>query len=506
MTTLIARRDFLRWTAASAGALAAASPLLADPYGPAPWPSRVRRGHPVWVRGRVRTPKGGLGGVAVTDGITVVDSAPDGTFEFVTTSERRFISLSLPSGYAVPRNPSGTARFYEPLLPGATEMNVAFDLEPLEHADDRHVLLLLADVQTQDGQEMQWFHQQTVPDVRTFLGGAGETEVVAIACGDIMYDRLELYGAYERGVSQMGVPFFQVVGNHDLDTESRTDEASTTTFSRHFGPRYYSFNRGAVHYVVLDDVFWHGAGYLGYLGGEQLAWLKADLQRVTPGGTVIVAAHIPTVGSRHLRLGQDTPALGISVANREALYRLLEPFDAHVLCGHTHETEHVFHGRMHEHVNGTVCGAWWSGPICADGTPSGYTVYEIDGSGVSWRYKSTGYAIDHQMRLYPHGSDPKAPDDIVANVWDWDPSWQVVWYEDGEPRGAMTRRLGTDPLSVRLHTGPDLPPRRPWVEPYATDHLFFAPAARRAREVRVEATDRFGRVYSEVVKGAGDRG
>jgi len=47
----------------------------------------------------------------------------------------------------------------------------------------------------------------------------------------------------------------------------------------------------------------------------------------------------------------------------------------------------------------------------------------------------------------------------------------------------------------RLPTGPDLPPRRPWVEPITTAHLFNAPA-RTGSELTVEATDRFGRVYS----------
>lgn len=53
-----------------------------------------------------------------------------------------------------------------------------------------------------------------------------------------------------------------------------------------------------------------------------------------------------------------------------------------------------------------------------------------------------------------------------------------------------------DPWSVQLHTGPDLPPRRPWVEPIRTDHLFYAPVSKEAGEIRVEAVDRFGGVYS----------
>jgi hypothetical protein len=437
--------------------------------------------------------------VAVTDGFTVVDTGADGTFELVSATHREFVAVSLPSGYRIPTNLTGTARLYEPINADSGEMTTVFDLEPTHASDEEHALLLLADIQVQDMDEVRWFHEQTVPDVHALKSGMGVPEVFGVACGDIMYDHLELYSGYERGVRDMDVPFFQVLGNHDMDYGDRGDHASHLTFSRHFGPRYYSFNRGQVHYVMLDDVFWHGAGYIGYLDGDQLAWLAADLQRVEPGSTVILAAHIPILGSRHLRDGQRSPSITVSVSNRETLYRLLEPFDAHVLTGHTHENEHVFEHGVHEHVNGTVCGAWWSGPICADGTPSGYSVYEIRGSDVSWRYKATGHGFDYQIRAYPHGADPKAPDEIVANVWDWDPAWEVTWYEDGVRRGRMARRVGYDPLSVELHTGPNLPPRRTWVEPLPTNHLFYAPASRDAGSILVEARDRLGRVYSAEV-------
>jgi hypothetical protein len=36
-----------------------------------------------------------------------------------------------------------------------------------------------------------------------------------------------------------------------------------------------------------------------------------------------------------------------------------------------------------------------------------------------------------------------------------------------------------------------------------TGHLFYAPASRAAREIRVEATDRFGRVYTATVPEVG---
>jgi hypothetical protein len=498
------RRSFLK-----AGVLGAASVVL--PRGlSAASPLRLpgtRRSTPVRIRGRVGTAEKGIGGVAISDGFDVTLTDEDGSFELVTTQERDFLRLSVPAGYRIPRSPGGPPEFYRPIRSGrGGEMEATFDLQPLEVSDLDHTVLLLADIQTEDQLEMGLFSRETIPDLQATLRELGSREVLGLACGDIMFDHLELFGRYQEEVAGTGVPFFQILGNHDMDQGSPTDRGSTATFSRHFGPAYYSFDRGAVHYVVLDDVFWHGDDYIGYLTFDQLRWLENDLRHVEPGRPVIVAGHIPFQGSRHLRVGEESPGTGMAVTNREALFRLLEPYGAHLLAGHTHESEHLFHGRIHEHVNGAVCGAWWSGPICGDGTPCGYSVYSVRGEEVSWRYKSTGYGFDHQMRVYGHGADPSAPDEIVANIWDWDPRWRVVWYEDGERKGEMARRVSTDPLSEVLHRGDDLPARRSWVDPLPVGHLFFAPASRDAREIRVEATDRFGRRYSAVAEPPPERG
>lgn len=496
---MLNRRTFLKTGALSAAALATrAESLLADPCDPLP---RIPRNTtPIRVQGVIRAQGRGVGRVAVSDGLRVVDSDADGRFELVTSADRDFVWVRVPAGWEIPLNPSGTARFYERIDPSASEMSVAFDLAPLRVSDERHTLLLLGDIQTQTEEEMGWFHERSVPDLQQTVREFGDTHVFGISDGDIMYDRLGLYPEYERGVQRIGVPFFQVIGNHDLDMESPTDEASTDTFSRHFGPRYYSFDRGAVHYVVLDDVFWHGSGYLGYLDADALTWLAADLSRVEAGAPVIVATHIPALGSNHVRRGLTSPDPPGAIMNRDALYRLLEPFQAHILTGHTHELEHVFEAGTHEHVAGAICGAWWSGPICWDGAPNGYCVYEAAGEEISWRYKSTGFDATHQMRIYAPGTDPSAPDEVVANVWDWDPEWTVRWFADGDPRGLMARRPGRDPWSVELHSGDDLPAHRPWVEPRITNHMFYAPAVAGVAEVRVEATDRFGRAYSETLR------
>jgi hypothetical protein len=490
----IRRREFLRAGALSLPLAALAERLLADPYTRVPLQRAA--GAPIRIRGRVTAAGRGVTGAGVSDGVRVVSADSDGRFELVSDASRRWVSVVPPAGYRLPASDTGTLRLHQPIRSDARgEARAEFQLVPAGGPQDEHAFLVLADPQTQDAYEMRRFHDETVPDVQATVR-ALDRPCFGVGCGDIMYDELALFPDYERAVKAMGIPVAQVVGNHDLDQGGRTDEASTETFARYFGPTRFSFNLGRMHYVVLDDVFWYGAGYFGYLDAEQLAWLEQDLTRVERGASVVVFLHIPVFSTNHLRRGQRTPGISVAVTNREALYRLLEPYRARIFSGHLHETEHTTEGGVPEHTVGAVCGAWWSGDICYDGTPNGYGVYEVRGDDLRWHYKATGKPVDHQLRLYPRGADPAAPEEVVANVWNWDPSWTVVWYEGADRRGALSRRTGLDPLSVQLHTGPDLPTRRPWVDPEPTRHLFYAPVPADARQTRVEATDRWGRKFS----------
>ena len=490
---MISRRAFI---AAAAAALPA--PLRGDPYRP--W-SMVRPGpvRPVRIRGRVLAAGRGVARAGISDGLQVVTTGADGSFVLVSDGTRQFVSVVPPSGFEIPVQDAGTFRLHQPIRAAANgEATARFDLVPLRQSDERHAFLLLADPQTRDVEEMASFHAQTVPDVRATIRGMGDTPLFGVADGDIMYDDLTLYGEYERAVKGFGVPFAQVVGNHDLDLTTDRDEASTTTFQQHFGPTYYSFDRGQVHYVVLDDVFYYGGGYLGYLVDEQLRWLASDLARVERGAPVVVFLHIPLQSQMFARAGRERPEISNTVTNREALVRLLEPFRARAISGHTHESDHRTEGAVIEHNVGTVCGAWWTGDICYDGTPNGYGVFSVDGASFRWRYKATGLPDNHQIRVYPRGADPRAPEEIVANVWGWDTSWTVSYSVNGEPKGQMSRRRGLDPRSVLLHTGPEKPAKRPWVEPVVTDHLFYARVPDGASVV-VEARDGWGGIYTTAI-------
>lgn len=118
--------------------------------------------------------------------------------------------------------------------------------------------MVLADPQIQNAYEVEQFLTVAMPDVKKTIESIESSNVFGIGCGDLVFDRLELFKDYNEGIKSTGVPFFQVLGNHDMDLGVRSDEMTTSTFNQLFGPQYYSFNRGDVHYVVLDDVFFIG--------------------------------------------------------------------------------------------------------------------------------------------------------------------------------------------------------------------------------------------------------
>ena len=77
-----------------------------------------------------------------------------------------------------------------------------------------------------------------------------------VTLGDIMFDDLSLFGSLNRTVALIGIPWYNVIGNHDVNREAKLDHLSDETFERVYGPPYYSYDYGKVHFIVLDNVDW----------------------------------------------------------------------------------------------------------------------------------------------------------------------------------------------------------------------------------------------------------
>lgn len=429
------------------------------------------------ISGRVLSNGKGVANVVISDGFNVVQTDKDGKYVIEVNSLAKFVWVSTPSGYEF-KTESYVAKHYETLTAGK---NLNFELKPLKQKDNRHNFIIWADPQVKNKKDVQKLMEESVPDVKRLIKGMKNIPVHGITVGDIVWDNHELFADYNNAVDAMGIPFFQALGNHDMDYRMGGDETSDKTFQEHYGPTYYSFNRGKAHYVVLDDVRYLGTerNYDGFISQVQLEWLAKDLQFVAKDALLIINLHIPVHNS---------------VKNNNDFYAILDGYtNVHIMSGHTHYNKNVIKNNIFEHNHGTVCGAWWTGPICEDGTPSGYGVYEVNGTDLKWYYQPTG--LDRTEQLHIYVDELTNQKRLIANVWNYDPMWKVEYFLDGKAMGNLAQETGFDPLSVKLYKGDKLPNGRTFAEPKKTDHIFVAHFEPSVKKVKVVVTDRFGEKF-----------
>ena len=429
------------------------------------------------ITGKVTSLGKGVGNVIVSDGFSVIPTDKNGDYSIKVNPKARFVWISTPSGYEF-QTDGYVARHYE-TSEDKTTLN--FELKALAVNDNRHNFIIWADPQVKSKADVKQMMDTSVPDVIQLVKEMGNIPVHGIGVGDLVWDNHALFPAYTKALNTMGIPFFQALGNHDMDYRLGDDETSDKTFQDFYGPTYYSFNRGKAHYVVLDDVRYLGVDrtYDGFIVQKQLDWLAKDLEYVDRNALLIINLHIPVHNA---------------VKNRDELYKLLRRFkNVHIMSGHTHYNKNVITENVFEHNHGTVCGAWWTGPICGDGTPRGYGVYEVDGTDLKWYYKGTGLEKKEQVRVYVDELTKQKR--IIANVWNYDPKWKVEYYLDGKLKGKMEIQKGYDPLSVTLYKGDELPKSRSFAEPTKNEHIFLAHCGPEVKNVKVVATDRFGEKF-----------
>jgi len=443
------------------------------------------------ISGKVKSGDKGLANVVISDGFSVVKTSADGRYEIKLASESKHIFVSIPSGYEFPHE-NNLAKHYNfakeapflSLIDSISEVNINFHLTPLKVNDRKHSFIIWADPQIANESDVVKL-ATSVADVQSYVQSLpANTLIHGITVGDLVSDNLPLFKNYNDAIAQCGMPFFQVLGNHDIDIDNGLGENARISFKKNYGPTYYSFNRGNVHYVVLDNILYSGSGfkYKGSIPQEQLEWLKKDLSFVSPDKLIILCAHIPLAG----------------VDNREELYNILRPYNVHVMSGHKHYNQNIIKDHVFEHVHSAVCGAWWTGDVAIDGTPLGYAVYEVDNTNIKWHFKSVGFDKSYQLRTAVSLKAGKKY--VQANVWNWDPNWKVQWSANGVNKGTLGKVSEFDVKTTALYKGPDLPEGElKWIEPVQTEHLFSAPIPAGTTQIKVIATDRFENIYESIL-------
>ena len=484
------------------------------------------------VSGTVTADGRGLAGVPVSDGYEIVYTGADGRYSLETDKTLGLLFVSTPSGYEPATCHGNRPDFWRLLTtPPDEPETVDFVLRPAD--DSRFAFVAMADNQISNRHgEVNCFVSTTVPDVNATVDSlrTAGLDPFVILLGDQAHDcywkpnRYGLPQAYS-DIERIDARVYSVMGNHDHDPMAMNDIDAGAEWRRFVGPEYYSFDKGGVHFVVLDDEEIVDNGptlskdgecvYKNKVRQPQMEWLRKDLERVAPSTPVLLAIHAPLLPSP----GMEAEWRLVNGAELAALLAKFEHVE--IISGHTHISYAAEKGNLYETNYGAVCGSWWlnarvdlgnDNNLCREGTPSGYAVWNYGDGAFSSYFKGTGYDRSDVMRIYDldaveidneqiaaeFAPGRKKTHDVLVNVWGYGPGWTVEMFENGRPL-EVERVRSKDPLFLQSCPVPYLALGNELigtVRPVFSWHFFKAHPRRRNTDITVRVTDRYGRTYT----------
>lgn len=448
----------------------------------------------------------GIAGVNVSNGCEVVQTDGGGNYQ-IQIHATQILFISKPADFDLPLDANNIPQFFYRHYPEGTPTEIAgtsiewawpvieptgplpsvmnFGLIPREQSASQFTAHAFADSQAryEIGQDM--LREDLV---NPLIGNPYGVEF-GITVGDVVYDNLALYERHKAMMGLMDIPQWNLPGNHDINFASPNAIFANETFKSHFGPTYYSFNQGNVHFVALNNVEYAGdgkqfgdSGYRGYIPEYQLNWLEQDLINVPADKLIVIATHIPLVSEAND--GQSEPHSGPNTENFSRLLEILEPFsNIYGIAGHdtsnSWKTEvnhnHGWQGQPWiAHTLAEVRGSGWSkglsdargvrDSIMDDGNPNGFYVLKFDDSTVTPEFIPFPFGPDAAQRLritlYPPLSEQdggsinrgtvQSDTKVVVNLFDGgvrDSVWASI---DGGDLQAMVYAVRTDPFVERL--------------------------------------------------------
>ncbi len=365
-----------------------------------------------------------LAGVVVSDGLNCVTSDKNGFYEIDVDFERaRHLFVSIPAGYKALPNGYGMPLFYHAITDGeraAQECKANFVLQPITGDANRYTMFIGADPQPRaktSSYDRFAFHSLDICenfylDLKESRAKITDREVYGLMLGDIVHENMSLYPSYTAGIRKSGVQVFNVIGNHDHDYTATTERDGARVFESYFGPSYYSVNLGKIHVVVLDNLIMKEeggklskSGYSHGLTDEQWQWLQNDLSFVDTNTTIFVATHAPMFKTKSLGdyATSTNTKHGADYAAIFAKYKKV-----HAWAGHTHVTFNYNYDassnlkNVEVHTVARSTGELWTNEYTVSGTPRGYTIVEVDGDNVSWKFKPTIYQAEYIAGNYSY--------------------------------------------------------------------------------------------------------
>jgi 3',5'-cyclic-AMP phosphodiesterase len=210
---------------------------------------------------------------------------------------------------------------------------------------------------------------------------------------DAMQDRLAIFRIF---LERVGRPIRPMIGNHDLIGAIPEDGSAPAPDPRApimellgLDRSYYAFQAGGYQFFVLDSIGVIGGElrYRGWVGEDQITWLRESLAKTPSDQPIVLCSHIPfrTTFIQNRESPTSPLPANLVVGNANEVLAL---FSSHrlvlVLQGHLHTDEQIRWNGLEFVQGGAVSGAWWNG--ANQGTEPGYGMLALGPSPAGWRY------------------------------------------------------------------------------------------------------------------------
>ena len=252
-------------------------------------------------------------GVLVSNQRDVVITDSLGRFT-ISSGSTGIVFVSVPDGF----HSSGAFWRATTASPGSFDFGLVREVQPrtfsFVHASDSHIA------------------PENVDRFRRFRRMADSLNpAFALMGGDLVRDAMSQSESNARGYFDLYVTeskafhaaVWTVPGNHDhygiIRSRSHADPSNPLynrgMYRQYFGPDYYSFTYGGVHFIGLNTVSADDSAYYGNVDSVQMEWLKRDLSHVPATMPIVTFNHIPMMAGWVTLIPYDEDPLVATLAN-----------------------------------------------------------------------------------------------------------------------------------------------------------------------------------------------
>jgi predicted MPP superfamily phosphohydrolase len=299
----------------------------------------------------------GMKGVAVSDQVNVVITDANGFYNLPNSKGFGYVFITQPNGFKAQRS------YFQKVDLGLSAVHVDFALVKVNtptqfkfiHASDTHISDKSLD-------RIARFHA-VIDSVRPdFVLVTGDLVKDALRVGE--KEATSLYELYKNEMAKVGPTVWNVPGNHEIfGIERELSKVSPDhplygrkMYRSYFGPDYYSFNYGGIHWVALNSLDYDDMWYYGGIDSVQREWLKKDLAAQPAKMPVVTFQHVPFFSGGISLAGYTESGLGRTlekekgklkfrhvVGNAHEIITILQshPFPL-ALAGHHHARQWFF--------------------------------------------------------------------------------------------------------------------------------------------------------------------